>query len=97
MLVNHNKNKERIQKFKETGNSRYIYRNELDKAFFQNDIAYEGFKDLPRRTASYNALRDEAFHMLEIQNMMDMIQRGLASTSYKFFVKKSASLTGKSA
>ena len=29
--------------------------------------------------------------------MMDMIQRGLASTSYKFFVKKSASLTGKSA
>ena len=63
MLVNHNKNKKRIQKFKETGNSRYIYRNELDKAFFQHDIAYEGFKDLPRRTASYNALRDEAFHI----------------------------------
>ena len=37
------------------------------------------------------------FILLEIQNMMDMIQRGLASTSYKFFVKKSASLTGKSA
>ena len=63
MLVNHNKNKERIQKFKETGNSRYIYRNELDKAFFQHDIAYEGFKDLPRRTDSDNALRDEAFHI----------------------------------
>ena len=28
------KNKERIQKFKQTGDSRYIYRNELDKAFF---------------------------------------------------------------
>ena len=28
------KNKERIRKFKETGDSRYIYQNELDKAFF---------------------------------------------------------------
>ena len=28
------KNKERIQKFKQTGNSRYIYRNELAKAWF---------------------------------------------------------------
>ena len=28
------KNKERIQKFKQTGDSRYIYRNELDKACF---------------------------------------------------------------
>ena len=26
------KNKERIKNFKETGNSRYIYQNELDKA-----------------------------------------------------------------
>ena len=44
------KNKERIQQFKETGNSRYIYRNELDKACFQHDVAYGDFKDLPRRT-----------------------------------------------
>ena len=34
------KNKKRIQKFKETGNSRYIYQNELDKACFQHDMAY---------------------------------------------------------
>ena len=34
------KNKERIQKFKETGDSRYIYRNELDKDCFQHDMAY---------------------------------------------------------
>ena len=32
--------KERIQKFKETGDSRYIYRNELDKACFQGDMTY---------------------------------------------------------
>ena len=40
------KNKERIQKSKETGDSRYIYQNELDKASFQHDMAYGDFKDL---------------------------------------------------
>ena len=43
-------NKERIQKFKEKGDSRYIYRNELDKAFFQHDMAYGDFKDLAKTT-----------------------------------------------
>ena len=32
------KNKERIQKFKETGDSRYIYQNELDKACIKYDM-----------------------------------------------------------
>ena len=45
------KNKETIKKFKETGDSRYIYQNELDKACFQHDMAYGDFKDLNRRTA----------------------------------------------
>ena len=52
------KNKERIQKFKETGDTSYIYRNELDKACFQHDMAYEEFKDLARTTASDKLLRD---------------------------------------
>ena len=30
----------------------YIYKNELDKACFQHDVAYGDFKDLERRTAS---------------------------------------------
>ena len=30
------KNKKRIQKFKETGDTNYIYKNELDKACFQH-------------------------------------------------------------
>ena len=34
------KNKERIQNFKETGDTKYIYRNELDKACFQHDMTY---------------------------------------------------------
>ena len=55
------KNKERIQKFKETGDTKYIYRNELDKACFQHDMAYGDFKDLARRTAFDKVLRDKAF------------------------------------
>ena len=46
------KNKERIQKFKETRDTNYIYKNELDKACFQHDMAYGDYKDSARRTAS---------------------------------------------
>ena len=44
------KNKERIQKFKEAGDSRHIYRNEIDKAFFQQDVAYSEFKHAPKNS-----------------------------------------------
>ena len=40
------KNKERIQKFKEIGHTKCVYRNKLDKAYFQHDMAYRDFKDL---------------------------------------------------
>ena len=36
--------KERIQKFKETSDSRYIYWNELDKACFPYNNDYKDFK-----------------------------------------------------
>ena len=52
------KNKERIQKFKETGDTSHIYKNELDKAGFQRDVAYGDFKDLAKRTASDKVLKD---------------------------------------
>ena len=55
------KNKERIQRFKETGDTSYIYKNELDKACFQHDMAYEDFKDLGKRTVEDKVLRDKAF------------------------------------
>ena len=54
------KNKEQIQKFKEIGHTSYIYKNELDKACFQHDIAYGDFKNLKRRTFSDKVLRDKA-------------------------------------
>ena len=82
------KNKERIQKFKETGDTSYIHKNELHKACFQHDMAYGNFKDLKRRTASDNILRDKAFNIAKSPKY-DMYQRGLASIVYKFFDKKS--------
>ena len=57
------KTKERIKKFKETGDSRYINQNELDKVCFQHDMVYRNFKDLTRRTAFDKILRDKAFHV----------------------------------
>ena len=83
------KNKERIQKFKETGDTNYIYKNELDKACFQHDMAYGDFKDLKRRTASDKVLRDKAFNIAK-NPKYDRYQRELASKVYKFFDKKSA-------
>ena len=47
------KSKERIENFPETGDSRHIYQNEIDKVCFKHDMAYCNFKDLTRRTASY--------------------------------------------
>ena len=84
------KNKERIQKFKETGDSRYIYQNELGKACFQHDMAYGDFKDLIRRTVSDKLLRDKAFNIAK-NPKYDGYQRGLASTDYRFFDKKTVS------
>ena len=66
------KNKERIQKLKETGYTNCIYKNELDKACFQHDMAYGDFKDLPKRNAADNVLRDKAFKLQVIKNMMDI-------------------------
>ena len=53
------KNKERIQKFKETGDTNYIYKNKLDKAWFQYDMAYGDFKDLAKRIGSDKVLRNK--------------------------------------
>ena len=82
-------NKERIQKLKETRDSRYIY--QLNKACFQHDMAYGDFKDLARRTASDKILRDKPFNMAKTPKY-DGSQCGLASMVCKFFGKKSSLL-----
>ena len=70
------KNKERIQKLKETGDLRYIYRNELDKACFQYSMAYRDFKDLVKRAASDKLLRNKAFDIAK-NPKYHRYQRGL--------------------
>ena len=82
------KNKQRIEKFLRTGDTNFIYKNELDEACFQHDIAYGKSKDLVKRTHSYKVLRDKAFKIASDPNY-DGYQRGLASVVYKFFDKKS--------
>ena len=57
------KNKGRIEKFMQTGNTYFIYKNDLDKACFQRDMAYSKSKDLARRTESDKVLRDKAFEI----------------------------------
>ena len=82
------KNKQRIEKFMQTGNTDFIYKNELDKVFFEHDMAYGKSKDLVKRTQSDKVLKDKAFKIV-INPKHDGYQRGLASMVYKFFDKKS--------
>ena len=83
------KHKQRIKKFKETGDTNYIYKNELDKAWFAHDAAYSDSKNLTKRTSADKILRDKAFNIAKDQKY-DGYQRGLDSMVYKFFDKKSA-------
>ena len=84
------RHKERIKEFKRIGDTRYIYRNELDKACFQHDSIYPDHKDLINRTEACKVLRDKAYDIAS-NPKYDVYQRSLASMVYKFFDKK---LTG---
>ena len=72
----------------QTGDTNYIYKNELDKTGFAHDAAYSDSKDLAKRTAADKFLRDKAFNIAK-NPKYDGYQRGLASMVYKFFDKKS--------
>ena len=87
-------NKERMQKFKEKGDSQYIYQNELDKPYFQHDMPYGDFKDLTRRRTYDKILLHKAFIIAKTRKY-DEYQRGLASMVYKCFEKKTSSQTTK--
>ena len=74
------KNKERNQ----TGDTKYIYRSELDKACFQHDMIYAGFKELERRNASDKVLRDK--HLILLKILTD-IREGLHPWFTNFLIK----------
>ena len=82
------KSKDRIQKLKETGDSSYIYQNELDKAFFQHNLPNSNFKNLMNslKIASDKLLRDKAFHIAKTPKY-DGYQRGFTTMACKFFKK----------
>ena len=80
------RHKERIKTFKQTGDTRYFYRNELDKACFQHDSACADHKDLINRTKADKVLKDEAYNIASNPEY-DGYQRGLASMVYKFLIK----------
>ena len=82
-------NKEKIQKFIQTGKKNYIYENDLDKACFWHDMAYGKYKYLTKKTQSGKVSRGKAFK-IESNPEYGGYQRGLASIVFKLFDKKSA-------
>ena len=84
------KHGERIQKFRETGNLKDLYKNKLDKACFAHDAAYSDSKDLAKRTISDKILKDRAYEIARNRNY-DGYQRALASMVSKFFDEKTGS------
>ena len=64
-------NKQRIPKSRQTGDTNYIYRTELDKTCFQHDMAYGKSRDLEKRTQSDKVLKYKLLQLQTIQNMMD--------------------------
>ena len=83
------KHKERIQKFKTTGNAKYIYKNELDKACIQHDFLMDILKVRQKRQLQIKSY--EINHLiLQKSPKYDGFQRGLSSMVYKFFDKKTS-------
>ena len=80
------KSKDRILEFKEIGDSRYIYRNQVDKTCSQDDVAYGDFKDLKRRTFADKLLCNKAFNINK-DPKYDGYQRGLASMAYNVLIR----------
>ena len=81
------KNQERIEKFRRTGNTDFVYKNEFDKACFQHDMACGKSKYLVNRIQSDKVLRDKAFKIAS-DPKYDGNQIGLTSIDYQFFDKK---------
>ena len=81
--------KDTINKFIQTGDTNYIYKNELDKVCFAHDAAYSDFKDIKNRAAANKILRDKEYEIAKDPKYYGS-QRGLASLVYTFFDKKTA-------
>ena len=86
MLAEHSLKTKRKYNFKETCDSRYIYKNKLDEACFQYDMADGNFKDLPGTTVGDKVLLEKIFRIAKTPKY-DRYQCRLASPAYKFLIK----------
>ena len=84
VLVVHSQKVERIEKFMQTRNVDFIYKNDLDKACFQHDMVYGKSNDSAKRTQSDKNLRK---FKIASNPKYDGCQRRLASMVYKFLIK----------
>ena len=78
------KHTQRIQDFLNTGKLSHIYKNDLVKACFQHDMAYNKFKDLEKRTQSDIVLKNKALKIAS-NPKYNAYEGGLASMVYNFF------------
>ena len=81
------KYREKIPKYRWTGNSKHLYRNELDKACFAHDATSSDSKDLAKRTIWGKILKGRACEVAR-NRKCEGYQVALASMVYKFFDKK---------
>ena len=84
------KHRERIQNFRETGNLKHLYVNELDKACFAHDAVYSESNNLYKRIILDKILKNSAYEITR-NGGYNKYERALASMVYKFFNKKTGS------
>ena len=82
---------ERIQKFREIGNLKHLFRNELNKLCFAHDAANSDSGDLPKKTSLDKILIDRAFEIAR-NSEDDGYQTVLAGVVYKFFDDETGSV-----
>ena len=82
------KNKERIEKFMQTGNTHFIYKNELDKACFQHDMTYDKSKDLGKSTQSGRFLRNKSFKITSDLKYYGWLSKRTSFSGLQVFDKK---------
>ena len=80
------KHTQKVQGFLNTGKLSYIYKNDLDKACFQHDMACNKFKELEKRTQSDIVLKNKALKIAS-NPKYNGYERGLPSIVYQFFDK----------
>ena len=86
VLVDPLQKQRKNSKIKKARDKNYIYKNELDEAYFQHDMAYGDFKDLARRTTFDKILRGKSFNISKNPKYHGY-QRSLAAINYKLVIK----------